>query len=192
MKDREFRQFQAPLEVREIEDSEDMVIEGRFITFNEPTELFKGCTESIAPSVAEDITGDIRALINHDFSKVIGRTSSGTLELRTDATGVWGTIKINPNDTEAVNLYERVKRRDVTGCSFGFDILEETEEIDYDNNTVHYTIKSIKLYEVSIVTFPVYEGTNVQAREKAFDKLKIREFQAKKSQLLDRLSKLEG
>ena len=63
-----------------------------------------------------------------------------------------------------MNLYERVKRGDVDQCSFGFDILDE--EYEDRGTVVHWTIKKVKLYEVSVVTFPAYQETSVTARSK--------------------------
>ena len=100
----------------------------------------------IAPTDFDgEISDDVRALINHDTTLVLGRTKADTLELKTDSQGLWGRIKINPNDSDAVNLYERVARGDVDQCSFGFDILKE--ETDWrEDGTVKWTTK-VKLYE---------------------------------------------
>ena len=74
-----------------------------------------------------------------------------------------GVNVLNENDVDAMNLYERVKRGDVTQCSFGFNILDE--DVDYRaDGTIKWTIKEIDLHEVSIVTFPAYEETEVTAR----------------------------
>lgn len=72
----------------------------------------------------------VRALIDHETRLVLGRSKAGTLELREDSHGLWGKIRINPNDTDAMNLYNRVKRGDVDQCSFGFNIVKEDTEIE--------------------------------------------------------------
>lgn len=93
------------------EDDSDLYIEGYFAVFNSNYELWKGATESIAPGAFASTMGeDIRALIDHETRLVLGRNKAGTLELREDSHGLWGKVKINPNDTDAMNLYERVKR----------------------------------------------------------------------------------
>src|SRR5690606_33485190 len=103
-----------------------MYIEGYWVVFNQETELWPGAFEEIAPTAFDgSLDRDVRALINHDSTLVLGRTKAGTLELRVDSHGLWGRVKINPKDTDAVNLYERVKRGDVDQCSFGFNILDE-------------------------------------------------------------------
>ena len=104
---------------------------------------------------------------------MLGRNKSGTLELREDSHGLWGRVKINPNDQDAVNLYERVKRGDVDQCSFGFDIVKEDTEVR-DDGSVHWTIRVVKLYEVSVVTFPAYTETSVSARKRDFEEIQKR------------------
>lgn len=143
-----------------------LYIEGYFSVFNSPYEIWAGATETVAKGAfSETLGGDIRALINHDSTLVLGRTTAGTLELREDDIGLWGRIRINPNDSDAMNLYTRVQRGDVNQCSFGFDIIEEETEYLPDD-TVHWTLLRVKLYEVSVVTFPAYEDTAVVARQR--------------------------
>lgn len=159
---RQVRSTQTNFTTRE--DSNDLIIEGYFAVFNSNYEIYAGMSESIAPGAFKNtLADDIRALVNHDSTLVLGRTSAHTLELREDEHGLWGRIVINPNDSDAVNLYERVKRGDVSQCSFGFDILSEETEFS-DNGDVHWIIKEVKLYEVSCCTFPAYEQTNIDAR----------------------------
>ena len=145
-------------------EGEDLYIEGYFSVFNSSYPVFDGVEEQIAPGAfADTLGGDIRALINHDTSLVLGRTKSGTLTLREDNRGLWGSVRINPEDQDAVNLYRRVQRGDVDQCSFGFYIEAETREV-LEDGTVRYTINKVRLLEVSVVTFPAYEETSVSAR----------------------------
>ena len=117
-------------------------------------------------------------MVNHDSTLVLGRTSAHTLEIRQDEHGLWGKVTINPNDGDAMNLYARVKRGDVNQCSFGFDILDE--ETEYRNEgEVHWTIKAVKLYEISAVTFPAYQETAISARQHDLEEIKKREAEAK-------------
>lgn len=182
------RSLQTKLETRDEQDGE-MVIEGYFAVFNKETELWPGAYEEIVPTAFDKtLSNDIRALINHDTRLVLGRNKAGTLELKTDSRGLWGRIKINPNDIDAVNLYERVKRGDVDQCSFGFNIL--SEDTDYrEDGTVKWRITEVDLHEVSVVTFPAYEDTGVQARKKQYKQMEQRKLEAKKKQLKERLEK---
>lgn len=175
----EKRQLRSvPTKFKTREDGENPIIEGYFAVFNSNYEIAPGMSESIAPGAfSRTLANDVRALINHDTTLVLGRTKANTLELREDSHGLWGKISINPNDRDAMNLYERVKRGDVDQCSFGFDLKEQDTEIR-DDGAVHWTIKDLDLFEVSCCTFPAYEQTNISARSKERDEIKKRELSA--------------
>lgn len=169
------------------DDGGNLAIEGYFAVFDSNYEIAPGMSESIAPGAFDKtLSGDIRALINHDTTLVLGRTKANTLQLRTDSHGLWGHIDINPNDSDAMNLYNRVQRGDVDQCSFGFDII--SEETDFrEDGSIHWTIKEVELYEVSPCTFPAYEETNIAARAKERDDLKKRRAEAWKKKALKKL-----
>lgn len=168
------------------EDGEDLFIEGYFAVFNSNYDLGMGMSESIAPGAfTNTLSDDIRALVNHDTTLVLGRTSAHTLEVRQDEHGLWGRVQINPNDQDAMNLYARVQRGDVSQCSIGFDILDE--ETEYRGEEVHWTIRDIKLYEVSACTFPAYEETAINARAKDLEEIKKRSLEAWKIETRKRL-----
>lgn len=177
----------TPAQFRAEDAGNAKTIEGYFAVFGENYELWPGATESVAPEAFDGtLAGDVRALIDHQANLVLGRTKAGTLELRTDSHGLWGKVMINENDTDAMNLYERVKRGDVDQCSFGFDI--ESEDTDYsDDGSVHWTIRKVRLYEVSVCTFPAYESTSVSARKRDYATIQARETQAWKEKQIRRL-----
>ena len=179
------RTAQTEWQVRE--DTENPTIEGYFAVFNLNYEMGNDMSESIAPGAfTNSISGDIRALINHDTTLVLGRTTAHTLEVRQDEHGLWGKISINPKDTDAMNLYERVKRGDVSQCSFGFEII--SEETDFrDDGSIHWTITEARVHEVSVCTFPAYEDTGVKARAELKEELIQRKNEAWKAQMLKKL-----
>ncbi|WP_270578002.1 HK97 family phage prohead protease [Caldibacillus thermoamylovorans] len=182
------RSLQSQLKTR-AEQEDEMIIEGYFVVFNSETELWPGAYEEISPEAFNNtLSNDVRALINHDTSMVLGRNKAGTLELKVDSRGLWGKIKVNPNDTDAVNLYERVKRGDVDQCSFGFQILNEETEYREDGS-IKWTIKEVDLFEVSVCTFPAYEDTGVSARKRDFAEIEKRKLDKKKAKLKERLKK---
>lgn len=190
MSERNIRQVRSlPTEFKTRKDGEDLSIEGYFAVFNSIYEIAPGMTESIAPGAFDEtLSGDIRALINHDTTLVLGRTKANTLQLRADAHGLWGHIDINPNDTDSMNLYSRVQRGDVDQCSFGFDIL--AEETDFrEDGSVHWTITKVELYEVSPCTFPAYKETNISARQAQRNDLIERKRQAWKAKMKERAKK---
>ena len=178
------------IQTRSDEDTKDLILEGYFSVFNSIYPVWDGVTESIAPGAfTESINDDVRALFNHNTDLILGRTTNGTLELRQDDHGLWGRIKINPNDSDAVNAYERVARGDVTGCSFGFDIESETRTVS-DDGSVHYTINKVSpLYEVSPCVFPAYEATRIDSRHLNEENIKKREREEWKVRMM---SKLKG
>lgn len=163
---RDLRQVRTSLSNFETrKDGETPHISGYFAVFNSNYEMFKGCTESIAPGAfTDELHSDVRALVDHDTRIVLGRTTAGTLELREDGKGLWGDIAVNPKDSDAMNCWARVERGDVSQCSIGFNILDEEHE-EREDGTHHFTIKKVKLFEVSVCTFPAYEDTAVSARK---------------------------
>lgn len=177
-----------PTRYRAAEENGELYIEGYFAVFNSVYEIAPGLTESISPGAfAGALGGDIRALTNHDTTLVLGRTKAGTLELREDEHGLWGRVKINREDSDAMNLYHRVQRGDVDQCSFGFDVLEEN--VDYrEDGSVHFTLEKIApLYEVTVATFPAYAETAVAARSAQAEQIRRRAVQAWKETMKNRL-----
>lgn len=171
------------------DEAGNQYIEGYFVVFNSNYDMGNGMSESIAPHAFDDtLSDDIRCLTNHDTTLVLGRTSAHTFELRQDEHGLWGRVLINPNDTDAMNTKARVDRGDVNQASFGFDILSEDTDIREDGS-VHWTIKKVKLYECSVVTFPAYKETNLSARQKDFEDIQRRRKEAWKEKMKERISK---
>lgn len=186
MKENQIRGFLSEFKVRD--DGEQPTIEGYFAVFNSTYDMGWGMSESIAPGAfTKSLSNDVRALINHDTTLVLGRTSAHTLELREDSHGLWGKITINPKDSDATNLYERVKRGDVDQCSFGFNIVSEETEFPSDGDGCHWTITEVDLHEVSVCTFPAYEETAVSARKNDFDEIKKRKADKWRTEMRSRL-----
>lgn len=187
---RQGRQLRStPQQFRTRDDGDDLVIEGYFAVFDSPYVLWDGATEIVKPGAfAGCLSGDIRALIDHDTRLVLGRTKAGTLTLREDARGLYGTIKINRDDADAMSLYARVQRGDVDQCSFGFDIEEETF-VDLGGGQCRWEINKVNpLYEVSVVTYPAYEETAVKARHADLAEIQRRQAEAWKTKMKTRLT----
>ena len=165
----------------------NLYIEGYFAVFGSEYRMWENAIETIdEDAFNETVDGDVRALVNHDSTLVLGRTTAGTLTLRVDRTGLWGSILINQSDQDAMNLYERVKRGDVSQCSFGFDILDQSAEV-MENGTTVWRLKKVELYEVSVVTFPAYEDTSVIARKKDYEELQKRKKELWQKEMIQRL-----
>lgn len=162
-------------------------LEGYWSVFNSTYEIAPGMTESIAPGAFDEtLDGDIRCLTDHDTRLVLGRTTAHTFEVRQDEHGLWGRVLINPKDQDAMNTVARVDRGDVSQASFGFDILDEKPDYREDGS-VHWTIKKVKLYECSVVTFPAYQETNISARSHDLEEIKQRKKEVWRHTMLQKL-----
>jgi uncharacterized protein len=181
------RDFKTTFNVtRQEEKPDEMIIEGYFVMFESETELFEGVHEIISRNAFDNtLNNDIRALWNHNTQYVLGRNKSNTLELKTDEKGLYATIRL-PKTQYAQDLYELVKRGDVDQCSFGFNIVgEDLEELA--SGGYRWRINEADLHEVSVVTFPAYENTSVQARAKQVEQIEKRKLDQKKNDLQKRL-----
>lgn len=159
-------------EVRAENDDKGTFITGRPIVYESKTDI--GPFDEIIHRGALDKTDltDVRFLVNHDLSKIpLARsrknTPNSTMQLSVDKDGM--AIRVNldiENNSEARALYSAVQRGDITGMSFMFGINdEEWEELDSEHPTRH--IRGIStVVEVSAVTWPAYEDTEINARSK--------------------------
>ena len=187
---RQTRCMNGQFETRE-EDG-NLYIEGYFAVFNSNYEIAPGMTESIAPGAfSNTLAGDIRCLTDHDTRLVLGRTTAHTFEVREDEHGLWGRALINPKDQDALNTKARVDRGDVNQASIGFDILDEETEYR-DDGSIHWTIKEVKLYEVSVCTFPAYKETNISARSAQKEEIEKRKADAWKATMKERLNNVKS
>lgn len=157
----------CPLEVRAVGESEDdgtPSIEGYAAVFNALSVEMWGFRERIAPGAFTETleTDDIRSLWNHNSDFVLGRVKSGTLRLAEDDEGL--RFDVEPPDTSwGRDALTSVRRGDVDQASFMFRTLEDDWSID-ENEQLIRTLRKVKLYEVSPVTFPAYPATQVSAR----------------------------
>ncbi|MEH6940784.1 HK97 family phage prohead protease [Bacillus sp. JJ722] len=170
-KKKETRTFDITgLQTRDVINGEPNVISGYAAVFNSPTTIGDWFTETISPgafSRAISENGDIRALFNHDWNNVLGRTKSGTLRLQEDERGLKFEVEL-PDTTVASDLVKSMKRGDINQCSFGFFATEETW--DYSVEPALRTIHEVELYEVSVVSIPAYDDTEASVRSKEIDK----------------------
>ena len=170
------------------EDGGKRYLEGYFAVFGEPYQVWDGWIETIERGAFARYLAsgeDTKVLWNHDSNIVLGSTGNGTAVLREDETGLFGTVEINENDSEAVSAYARVARGDVDGCSFGFDIGRQEEWWD-EEGIYHTKITEVDpLFEVSPCTFPAYKATSISARNKeSFADAKKRFDEAKKEKMI--------
>lgn len=149
-------------------------IRGYAIRFNALSEDLGGFREYIDPAAVDRTLSeglDVRALVDHDTGKVIGRTRSGTLTLRKDSKGLAIAIEPDEDISYAKDIMRAVARGDVSGMSFGFRTLEDSWAYDSKEaqsyNVPIRTITDMRISEVSIVTFPAYQQTDVAMAQRS-------------------------
>ncbi|MEB8690417.1 HK97 family phage prohead protease [Bacillus cereus] len=161
-KTKETRTFDiTKLSTRDATEEQPSKIIGYAAVFNSKTTIGGWFDEVIEPgafarSLSEN--SDIRALFNHNWDNVLGRTKSGTLRLEEDEKGLKFEIEL-PNTSVGRDLAESMSRGDINQCSFGFWITEENW--DYSVEPALRTIKEVELYEISVVSIPAYDDTEV-------------------------------
>lgn len=172
MKTREMRTFDITgLQKRDGLNDQPTMITGYASVFNSKTSIGEFFDEVIAPgafskSLANN--SDVRALFNHNWDKVLGRTKSGTLRLFEDDRGLKFEIDL-PDTSVARDLAESMARGDINQCSFGF--FATGESWDYTSDPALRTVTEVELYEISIVSIPAYEDTEAAlVRSKEIDK----------------------
>lgn len=158
---------------RAVEDEEGSTIEGTPIVFNQETKLQDWAgeyIERIDPHALDEADlKDVRLFINHDTNKIaLARTKNGrgTMSFSIDEEGMH--IKANldvENNQEARSLYSAIKRGDMDGMSFMFRI-QDQEWLNLDSDCPTRVIKKISIvHEVSVVNFPAYPQTSIDARD---------------------------
>ena len=160
---KEMRTLDAAVEARSGENGEAPRIFGYAARFNALSEDLGGFREMIAPGAfGESLPrDDIRALFNHDANYVMGRTGAGTLKLWEDESGLAFEVTL-PDAQWARDLHTSVQRGDIDQCSFAFEVQEDAWETR-DGARLR-TLKRVKLYDVSVVTYPAYQSTIAAAR----------------------------
>jgi HK97 family phage prohead protease len=145
-------------------DSNPKIV-GYASVFNEETDIAGLFSEVIRPGAFEraiEEEQDVRALVDHNPSLLLGRTKSGTLRMKEDEHGL--RVEIDPPDTIlAADTMELLARGDVDQMSFGFIVRSETWT-KRDGQPELREITDVDLFDVSVVTFPAYEGTSVGLR----------------------------
>lgn len=148
------------VETRAADEKRTLV--GYAAVFNSEADIGGWWIETIAPGAfTETISGDVRALVDHDHGRVIGRTKSGTLRLSEDDKGLRVEIDV-PNTTDGNDLWELVERGDISGMSFGFRVTKQ--EWDETVDPPRRTIQKVDLMEVSAVAWPAFDDTEIGKR----------------------------
>jgi HK97 family phage prohead protease len=144
------------------------VLCGYAAVFNTLSRDLGGFVERLLPGcfdhMLEDLSLDVKCLVNHDPNIVLGRTKSGTLKLRSDSTGLYYECTL-PNTSAGRDVAELNKRGDMNECSFAFRCEDGDDSLKEENGRVVRTIRNVSgLFDVSCVTYPAYPGTSAAMR----------------------------
>jgi HK97 family phage prohead protease len=161
----EHRTNEVKFELRAIEGDAQagMTFSGYAAVFNSASEPLP-FTEVIAPGAfARSLKSrnDVKLLVNHDTGRVLGSTRANTLRLIEDENGLRAEADLPPT-TDGKDISILLQRGDIRSMSFGFTVPAGGDSWNADG-TVR-TLKSVRLHEVSIVTFPAYEATSASVR----------------------------
>ena len=162
----------APIELRteQEENAEVAYIEGYPIVFNQETDMGEW-REVIDPATVSDekMLRDVALMVGHDFGSIPlahsrRNNGNGTMQLTAAEEGVFMRAALDvKNNPKAAEAYSAVKRGDLTGMSFAFTVNEERwEALDTDKPLRRITGFG-RIFECSLVAFPAYSGTSVQA-----------------------------
>lgn len=155
-------------------DETNPVIEGDGAVFGVETVVGRWFREKIRAGAFTRVLSespDVIGAFNHDWTYVLGRTTSGTLHLEQNDKALRYSIDVNPADAQAMSVWEKVKRGDVSQSSFAFTVRKEewTEPIDDDDEklALREIVEVGKLFDVGPVPFAQYPEASAQARSKS-------------------------
>lgn len=151
---------------------QDKTIEGYALLFNSPSKDLGGFVEVIDPKALDNVDlSNVIMLDQHDYSKPLASVKAGTLTLETDDKGLHFTATLDDSVSYANDAYANVKSGNVDSMSFRFDVDDGGDEFTKDDQgNVTRTIKQVKdLFEVSTVTIPAYDDSNVQVDKRSYE-----------------------
>lgn len=152
------------VELRATEGGGLPAIEGYAAVFNSLSTNLGGFRERIEPgafAASLNAGADVRALVDHDPAKIIGRNKSGTLTLSEDSHGL--KVSIRPPDTTAGrDVVESIRRGDLDAMSFGF--VARDDEVRKESGETVRVLRAVDLFDVSVVAYPAYQDTAVALR----------------------------
>jgi HK97 family phage prohead protease len=157
----------AGADLRAMKSGGEMVITGRPAIYNSVSQNLGGFREVLLPGCFDGSLDDpdIYCAFNHDEAQIIGRVSAGTLEVDSDRTGLTMRCTL-PNSPLGQNVYESIRRGDVSKMSFGMYVQQDSWDIASDGSGQfeRRSIVKAKIFEVSPVTTPAYTSSSVSAR----------------------------
>lgn len=153
----------APEHELQATDDDSPKLAGYAAVFGRESVDLGGFVEIIEPGAFADSLAsgnDFRALVDHDHSRILARTSAGTLRLAEDASGLRVDVDL-PDTTYARDLLENVRRRNVRGMSFGFIVPEGGDKWTREGDRVVRRVSRVELLEVTATSIPAYPSTTL-------------------------------
>lgn len=165
--------MKSNLEIRalnQVDTTEENVVEGYALKFNKPSRDLGGFIETISPNALDGVDlSDVRCFLDHDSSKLLGRTISNTLELSIDEVGLKFRCVL-PNTTVGRDAMELVKRGDLNQCSFSFTLEDNGDTWYKEGEQISRNIEHIdELFEISLVSIPAYDDTDVKVASRSME-----------------------
>ncbi|MFW4411527.1 phage major capsid protein (plasmid) [Lactiplantibacillus argentoratensis] len=154
------------------QDKQPKTIEGYALLFNSPSKDLGGFVEVIDPKALDGVDlSNVIMLDQHDYSKPLASVKAGTLKLDTDSKGLHFVATLDDSVSYANDAYQNVKSGNVDSMSFRFDVDDGGDEFTKDKDgKIVRTIKHVKdLFEVSTVTVPAYDDSNVQVNKRSYE-----------------------
>lgn len=154
------------------QDKQPKTIEGYALLFNSPSKDLGGFRETIDSKALDGVDlSNVIMLDQHDYSKPLASVKAGTLELTPDEKGLHFTATLDDSVSYANDAYANVKSGNVDSMSFRFDVDDGGDEFTQDDQgNITRTIKQVKdLFEVSTVTIPAYNESNVQVDKRSYN-----------------------
>ena len=163
MNDRECRSM-GPVELRDAADGKPPQLVGYAAVFNSQSEDLGGFREIILPGAFDRALSeghDVRALVNHNPDKMLGRTSSKTARLGIDERGLRVEVDV-PDTQDGRDTLTLVQRGDLSQMSFAFQV--RADQWRTENGAPLRELLDVDLFDVSVVAYPAYPATAVSAR----------------------------
>ena len=161
-KEPEVRTNTVEFEIRELRAEDGMTFEGYASMFNSASEDLGGFIEYVAPGAFKrslQSRNEIKLLWNHDTNEPLASVRGGSLQLTEDTRGLKVTAKL-PNTTRGRDVAELIRAKVIDSMSFGFNVIKDS----WSDNGQTRTLESVRLHEVSIVTYPAYQATSATVR----------------------------
>ena len=180
-------------------ENDEMIVEGYALRFDEPSEILHSngikFVETIKRnSFTDEQLDDLKLLAEHDYSRILARTSAGTLETKITDEGLWFRAKIVPT-TYGKDVYENLKHKNIVSCSFGFEVDKDGDTVTLDKKTGLYqrALNKIKrISEITLTSMPAYKSTSVSVRSINEADEQVKEQVKKKLELELELLKMKG